>query len=152
MNNLPRLNLPHYSFRFKKSSEGKNLIFDEVRKKWLMLTPEEWVRQNIIKFLIKSKNYPESVFKIESGLIINQNKKRADIVVFKNDKPFILIECKAPNIQITDLVFDQAANYNIKLKCPYMILTNGLNHVTVKSAISTPEFQKEFPGYKKNNS
>lgn len=148
MKKLPRLNFPNYSFRFKKSTEGHNLIFDEIRKKWIVLTPEEWVRQNAAKFLIKSMNYPESMFQIESGLIVNQNKKRADVVVFKNDKPFILIECKAPNVQITELVFDQAASYNVKLNCPFVILTNGLKHLSINLAVSPPEFQEEFPCYK----
>ena len=73
---LPKLNLPIYSFRYKKSSSNQPLIFDQVRKKWLILTPEEWVRQNIITHLIKALNYPESVFKIETGLYVNSNMRR----------------------------------------------------------------------------
>jgi len=144
---LPKLNLPSYTFRFKKSHEGDTLIFDEVRKKWFVLTPEEWVRQNLNKFLIKSKCYPESMFQIESGLMVNRNKKRSDVVVFKNGSPYILIECKAPNIKLNELVFDQATTYNLKLNCPYIILSNGLKHLSVNVSVFPPKFQEEFPVY-----
>ena len=88
---LPKLNFPNYPFRFKQSKNNQVLIFDKVRKKWLVLTPEEWVRQNIIVHLIDSLGYPETVFKIESGVSINQNKRRSDVLVYKNSKSYILI-------------------------------------------------------------
>lgn len=89
---LPKLNFPNYSFRYKKSENNQALIFDKVRKKWLVLTSEEWVRQNIITHLIKSFGYPEALFKIETGLYINQNKKRSDVLIYKKSQPFVLVE------------------------------------------------------------
>lgn len=147
MKTLPRLNFSKFNFRFKKSSSGEPLIFDSIRKKWLVLTPEEWVRQNIIQELVKSKGYPTSMFKIETGLSVNQNIKRSDVVVYKNSIPFVLIECKAPTVHITEKVFEQAANYNLTLHCPYIILSNGIQHVSfhIQGEVVVPN--DDFPSY-----
>ncbi len=145
---LPKLNFPNYSFRFKQSKNNQVLIFDKVRKKWLVLTPEEWVRQNIIVHLIDSLGYPETVFKIESGVSINQNKRRSDVLVYKNSKSFILIECKAPNIDLTENVLNQALNYNTVYKCPFVILTNGIIHKTLDVSQNSIQSINYFPIYK----
>ena len=113
-----------------------------------MLTPEEWVRQNIIVHLIDSLGYPETVFKIESGVSINQNKRRSDVLVYKNSKSYILIECKAPNIDLTENVLNQALNYNTVYKCPFVILTNGIMHKTLDVSQNSIQLINYFPVYK----
>ena len=135
---MQRLNLPTYNFKFK-SSENKTLIFDKLRKKYVVLTPEEWVRQHYVCFLIEEKEYPISLIALEKQLIINNRKKRTDILVFNNKGNHeIIVECKAPSIKITQDTFDQIARYNLKLKANYLIVTNGLEHFYCKM-----DFEKE---------
>ncbi|PWG04852.1 type I restriction enzyme HsdR N-terminal domain-containing protein [Polaribacter aquimarinus] len=147
---MQKLNLPTYDFRLK-SSENKTLIFDNLRKKYLVLTPEEWVRQHFVLFLINEKKYPNSLIAIEKQLVINNQKKRTDILVFnKKGKHDIIVECKAPSIKITQDTFDQIARYNLKLKANYLIVTNGLSHFYCKMDFEnqTYVFLKEIPDYK----
>ncbi len=129
---MQKLNLPSYQFKLK-SSENKQLIFDIIRKKYVVLTPEEWVRQNFVHYLINEKNYPISLISVEKQLLINSRKKRFDILIFNTDgKPDIIVECKAPSIKITQDTFDQIARYNMKLNANYLIVTNGLTHYFCK--------------------
>jgi hypothetical protein len=147
---MQKLNLPTYNFKFK-SSENKTLIFDKLRKKYMVLTPEEWVRQHFVYFLIEEKKYPISLIAIEKQLTINNLKKRSDILVFNTDgKPEIIVECKAPSIKITQDAFDQIARYNLKLKANYLIVTNGLEHFYCKMDFKkeTYVFLKMIPDYK----
>jgi hypothetical protein len=147
---MQKLNLPTYNFKFK-SSENKTLIFDKLRKKYMVLTPEEWVRQHFVYFLIEEKKYPVSLIAIEKQLTINNLKKRSDILVFNTDgKPEIIVECKAPSIKITQDSFDQIARYNLKLKANYLIVTNGLEHFYCKMDFKkeTYVFLKMIPDYK----
>ena len=123
-----KLNFNEYSFRFK-NSENKVSIFDEIRKKFMLLTPEEWVRQHVVKFLIIEKNIPKSYINVEKVVKINGMKKRYDVVVFNKDGSiFLLVECKAPEITINQATFDQIARYNLILNASYLMVTNGLNH------------------------
>ncbi len=125
---MQQLNFPTYSFRFK-NSENKVAIFDEIRKKFIILTPEEWVRQNTIQFLLQHKKYPKSYLNVEKLIKINDLSKRYDIIVFQpNGAIFLLIECKAPEVPVTQNTFDQIARYNLTLKAEYLMVTNGLNH------------------------
>lgn len=122
------LNLPTYPFKIK-SSENKYFIFDIVRKKYMVLTPEEWVRQHMIHYLISAKNYPISLIAVEKKVTVNKLTKRTDILVFNTKgTPHIIVECKAPSIKITQEAFDQIARYNLKLEANYLIVTNGLTH------------------------
>lgn len=144
-----KLNLPTSNFRLK-SSENKTLIFDNLRKKYLVLTPEEWVRQHFVQFLINNKKYPVSLIALEKQLTINNRKKRTDILVFnKLGTPDIIVECKAPSIKITQDTFDQIARYNLKLKANFLIVTNGLQHFYCKMDFEneTYIFLKEIPDY-----
>ncbi len=146
---MQKLNLPSYSFRIK-NKENKYLIFDIIRKKYVILNPEEWVRQHWIHYLIDEKKYPSSLIGIEKQLIINNLQKRTDILVFDNKgKPNIIIECKAPNIKITQNTFDQIARYNLKLEAKYLIVTNGLQHFYCKMNHDEMkyEFLKDIPNY-----
>jgi Type I restriction enzyme R protein N terminus (HSDR_N) len=126
------LDFPSYSFRFK-NSENKVSIFDPIRKKFIILTPEEWVRQHVVEFLIQEKKFPKSYINVEKLLKINDLKKRYDVVVFNPDGTiFLLVECKAPEIKISQTTFDQIARYNMVLKANYLMVTNGLNHYFCK--------------------
>ena len=123
-----KLNFPKYDFRFK-SSENKTLVFDEIRKKFMVLTPEEWVRLHVVQFLINENKYPKSLINVEKQLKLNDTIKRYDVVVFNNDGSiFMIVECKAPSIPITQDTFDQIARYNLSLKAEYLMITNGLEH------------------------
>ena len=147
---MQKLNLPTYNFNLK-SKENKTLIFDKLRKKYMVLTPEEWVRQHFVHFLIDEKKYPTSLIALEKQLIINNRKKRTDILVFNTDgNPEIIVECKAPTIKITQDTFDQIARYNLKLKANFLIVTNGLEHFYCKMDFEneTYIFLKEVPDYK----
>jgi hypothetical protein len=125
---MQELNLPNYQFRIK-SNENKLFIFDFIRKKEVVLTPEEWVRQHFLMYLVTEKKYPASLIAVEKKLTLNTLTKRTDIVVYNsNAKPSIIVECKAPNVSITEEVFDQIARYNLKLNAQYLIVTNGLQH------------------------
>lgn len=125
---MQKLNFPSYDFRFK-SSENKIAIFDGVRKKFVVLTPEEWVRQNVVSYLLSEHDYPKNYLNVEKIIKINGLTKRYDIIVFQPDgKIFLLVECKAPHVQITQDTFDQIARYNMSLDARYLMVTNGLNH------------------------
>lgn len=125
---MQKLNFPDYAFRFK-SSENRAAIFDEIRKKFILLTPEEWVRQHVVKFLLEQKNYPKSHINVEKIIKLNGLIKRYDVIVFQPDgKIVLLVECKAPEVAITQNTFDQIARYNLKMDAQYMMVTNGLNH------------------------
>ena len=121
-----------FHFRFKKSDTDKVLIFDSVRKKWLVLTPEEWVRQHWVHNLIEAHQINPSSIVVEAGLDVYNTKKRSDIVVYKNGSPEILIECKRPNVPIDQKVLNQAINYNSNYQCQNVIISNGLEHYYFK--------------------
>ena len=147
---MQKLNLPNYKFKLK-SNENKTLIFDNLRKKYMVLTPEEWVRQHFVQFLIEEKNYPASLIAIEKQVLVNNLKKRSDILVFNKDgNPEIIVECKAPKIKITQATFDQIARYNSKLRANFLVVTNGLTHFYCKMDFEkeTYLFLKEIPDYK----
>lgn len=150
MFNFTALNLPPYPFKITQR-DGVVHIFDEVRKKHLVLTPEEWVRQHYIRYLISQKDFPSSLLKVEGGLNLNQTNKRSDILVFNNlGEKLMVIECKAPSIKITQAAFDQAARYNSIYKTPWLAVTNGLNHYQAKINHSDSSFlfMDDLPNYK----
>lgn len=123
-----QLEFPNYTFKIKNSGNG-NYIFDEIRKKYIKLTKEEWVRQNCVKFLINEKNFSSVLINIEKTIKINNLSKRYDIVVYKPDGGIkLLVECKSPEIKINQRTFDQIAVYNMNLKSEQLMVTNGLEH------------------------
>lgn len=145
---LPKLNFPEVEFRFQKNEKGSMQIFDIVRKKFVDITPEEWVRQHIIHFLIQYKQVPASMISIEKQLILNNTKRRTDIVVFNSLlKPLLIIECKAPHIEINQLTINQALRYNLELNVPAVFLSNGLQHVFFKLENEVPKVLKDIPDY-----
>lgn len=150
MFNPTPLNLPPYPFKITQK-DNLHFIFDEIRKKHLVLTPEEWVRQHFIRYLIKEKDFPSALLQIEGGLSLNQTKKRSDILVYDNlGAKIMVIECKAPTVPITQATFDQAARYNSVYKAKWLAVTNGLNHYYAKidHDNGTFVFVEELPNYR----
>ncbi len=145
-----QLNLPSYKFNTKKAGDNL-LIFDSLRKKFVKLTPEEWVRQNFIQFLIQGKNFPAALIAIETQILINGMKKRCDAIVYNNYMtPYIIIEFKSPSVPITQEVFDQVAVYNFKLNVNYFILSNGYQHFFCKKNCDATgyEIDNDIPNFK----
>jgi len=146
---MQKLNFPEFSFRFK-NSENNLLVFDEIRKKFVVLTPEEWVRIHVVQFLMVEKNYPKSLINVEKVIKINGLTKRYDIVVFQpNGTIFLVVECKQPSVTISQNVFDQIARYNLTLNAKYLMVTNGLNHYFCQMDFENEKylFLKEIPKY-----
>jgi hypothetical protein len=146
---MQQLNFPKFSFRFK-NSENKRLIFDRIRKKFVVLQPEEWVRQHCLQYLILVKNYPKSLINVEKELKINSLRKRYDIVVFNPDGSIhLIVECKAPKISIDQSTFDQIARYNLELNATYLMVTNGINHYYCQMDFENEryDFLKDIPDY-----
>jgi len=144
-----KLNLPAFDCVVKKE-EGKFFILDIIRKKYLVLTPEEWVRQHFVNYLISDLKYPRSLIKIEGGLTFNKLSKRSDIVVFNRDgKPWMIVECKSPNEKINQSTLHQASVYNHTLKGKYLTVTNGLVHICceVDWAESKTAVLSELPSF-----
>lgn len=119
-----QINFPEHNFKIKKQN-NKHIIFDEVRKLWVSLTPEEWVRQNFLRYLIQAKHYPSSLISVEKIIKVGELKKRYDIVVYNNNKPWMIVECKESNTTINTAVIEQVIRYNMALSIQYFIVTNG---------------------------
>ncbi len=146
---MKRLNLPHFKLSIK-NNENKKFIFDFIRKKWVLLTPEEWVRQNIISYLIEIKKYPKSHLKIEGSIKINNVTKRYDILTLDKDfKADLIVECKSPTNKISKKVFDQIAIYNLEISSKYLMVTNGIKHYFCQMDYKkrTYLFIPELPNY-----
>lgn len=122
-----RIQYPHFDYRIKKEGE-KEWIFDEFRKQWVRLTPEEWVRQNILQYLVQVKKYPASLIAIEKEISLGELRKRFDILVYREARPWMMIECKEMNVAMDEPALKQALNYNITLQTPFLVITNG-SHV-----------------------
>lgn len=122
---------PNHSFRIKEDN-NKHFIFDEVRKKWVILTPEEWVRQNFIQYLVQIKKYPSVVIAVEKEIKLGELKKRCDIVVYKSHQPWMIVECKEQTLLLNDAVIQQILRYNISLQVKILVVTNGENSYAVE--------------------
>ena len=146
---MRKLNFPGYRFR-TKSIENNLHIFDPIRKKFVVLQPEEWVRQHVLQFLLKTHKYPVSLLAVEKKIQVAQTEKRFDVVVYKpNGTIFMLIECKAPEIPINQDVFDQAARYNLSANADWLMLTNGIKHVYYRIDYITKkcQFVPDIPAF-----
>jgi type I site-specific restriction endonuclease len=145
-----KLNLPQYSFRYGKKND-KLTIYDIIRKKYVVLTPEEWVRQNFLKYLIEEKHFPVGLLAVEMELRHNELVLRADITAYgKNGFPIIIVECKAPSIKISQAGFDQVAVYSMKLGVGLVVVTNGVVHYCcrINHADKRYDFLKEVPDFR----
>lgn len=141
-----KLNFPEFEFKLKKI-ESKTFIFDFVRKRYFLLTPEEWVRQHVLHFLV-SKKIPKTHIAVEKKITINNLNKRFDVVVFdRNYNPLMIVECKSPSVKINQDVFDQISIYNLKIRSKFLMITNGLNNLYFKIDEKNKShiFVKEFP-------
>lgn len=134
---MQHLNLPAYDCKLKHSVE-QTFIFDSVRRKFVILTPEEWVRQHVVNYLVQHLSYPKSLIAIERGTRYNQLAKRTDLCVYQiSGKPFLLAECKAPDVPISDSVIKQTTTYNKTVGARFVLLTNGITHFCWEVDFST---------------
>jgi len=129
---MQKLNLPSYNFKIRKNNKSYE-IFDFIRKQYVSLSPEEWVRQNFIRFLVEEKKYPQVLIAVEKSIKLNRMIRRPDIVIYnKNIKAKLIVECKAPSVKINQTTLDQIVRYNMVLKVDYLVVSNGLVHYCVK--------------------
>ena len=146
---MVKLNFPDFRFSLK-SKENKTFIFDIIRKKWMLLSPEEWVRQHCIHYLINFKDYPVGLIQVEKKLKVNRREKRYDLVGFNRDGSIaLLVECKAPTVPITQKSFDQVAQYNFVLNSDFLMITNGLHHFYCQMDFREKKylFLKDLPSF-----
>jgi hypothetical protein len=146
---MPKLNLPEYELKVR-TTEGKSFVLDPFRKKYVVLTPEEEVRQRFARFLVEEKSYPASLIQTEHTLSLNEMVRRCDILVHKPaGTPAVLVECKAPGVKISQATFDQAARYNRVFRVSYLMVTNGMKHYCCHLDFQTGSvrFLPEIPGY-----
>jgi hypothetical protein len=150
ISDMEKLNLPEITARIREGKHGKQEIFDEVRKKFVRLTPEEWVRQHFLHYMIHQLGFPASLIVVEAALKYNSMLKRFDILAYRADgQPCFVVECKSPDVEITQAVFDQVAMYNMTLTVDYLAVTNGISHYAcqVDHKQRTYRFLQEIPTY-----
>ncbi|MCI6495277.1 MAG: type I restriction enzyme HsdR N-terminal domain-containing protein [Muribaculaceae bacterium] len=151
MTEYPKLNLPAAPLRLRRDNDIVK-VFDRLRDKWVTLTPEEWVRQNFVAWLRDHYHYPESLTANEIGIEVNGTRKRCDTVVYgRNNRPLIIVEYKAPDVTVTQAVFDQIVRYNMSLHAEYLVVSNGMNHYCCKIDYvnNTYHFIPQIPDYHK---
>lgn len=146
---MQKLNFPEYEFSTRNVAK-KTQIFDQTRKRYYVLTPEEWVRQHLVEFLVHELEFPRSLLEIEKSLTLNKMQKRADLLVRdKSGNPILLAECKAPDVKVTQKTFDQAGRYNMVFRVPYLLITNGVQHFCAQIDFNrnSYKFLREIPSY-----
>lgn len=144
---MQQLNFPVLQSQLRHKNNVAE-VWDIVRKKWILLTPEEWVRQHLIQYLHTKKGFSLGLMAVEKSIQLNGMKRRYDLVLYnQQSQPVLLAECKAPEIRITQQVFDQAARYNLVMKVPYLLITNGLEHYCSRIDFenSSFEFMRDIP-------
>ena len=140
------IQFPSHSFKIKNEN-GKEVIFDECRKQWVLLTPEERVRQNFLQYLIQERLYPASLIAVEREIAAGDLKKRFDIVVFKNVKPWMIVECKGMQVKLNEAVIKQILNYNITLQAEYLVITNGTSTFALHVQQGKFEWLQKLPDF-----
>ncbi|MDR9397964.1 type I restriction enzyme HsdR N-terminal domain-containing protein [Salibacter sp.] len=146
---MQKLNFPEYEFSIRNVAK-KTQIFDQTRKRYYVLTPEEWVRQHLVEYLVHELGFPRSLLEIEKSLTLNKMHKRADLLVRdKSGNPILLAECKAPDVKVTQKTFDQAGRYNMVFRVPYLLITNGVQHFCAQIDFNrnSYKFLREIPSY-----
>ncbi|MCH7401085.1 type I restriction enzyme HsdR N-terminal domain-containing protein [Belliella kenyensis] len=137
------LNFPSFDFKIQDGQDGSLMVFDALRKKFLVLTPEEWVRQHIVQLLLTQFNYPKSLFVLEKGVKYNTLQKRFDVLVYDREGlPFLLIECKAPSVKLSQSTLSQVCTYNQTLRAPYLGISNGKQHIFLELDPNTLEYSQ----------
>lgn len=138
---------PTFNVRIKHEN-NKAYVFDEIRKKWILLSPEEWVRQHLINHLVSQKNVPGSLISVEKEINLNSTRKRYDAVVYnKTMKPILLIECKAPDVPIIETTLEQTLRYNLILGVNYLLITNGLKEYVIVIENGKGKLLSTLPDY-----
>jgi len=138
---MEKLNLPEFDIKLKQEGD-KTWVFDLLRKKYVVLTPEEWVRQHFLNYLTTSLGYPKSLMKVESGMRHHKLIRRTDILVYNREaKPFMLVECKAAEVSLNQAVFDQVSAYNQAYQAPHLVITNGLHHFCCKLDFQSQKYE-----------
>lgn len=144
-----QINYPDPDFRIREENNVSH-IFDELRKTWLVLTPEEWVRQNFIHYLTKIKNYPSTLIAIEKQLKLGELVKRFDLLIYdSNHQPWMMVECKAMEVRLDQKVLEQILRYNMSVPVKYLIITNGVHCIGIKREGGTPEWLDVLPEFGK---
>lgn len=146
---MQELNFPKYEFKLREH-DGKTEIFDPVRRRWVVLTPEEWVRQHMIRYLIDEKQVPQNLIGIEKKLKVYGLVKRSDMLVHdRTGSPVLLVECKSPEVKLTETAFNQILRYNLTLSVEYLLVTNGITHYCCRIDPKTKNvsFLKDIPEY-----
>lgn len=147
---MEKLNLPLFEVNIR-TIDNKTEIFDEFRKKFLVLSPEEWVRQHFAHFMVNHKDYPKGLIALEYSLKLQSRSKRVDILAFSpQGNPLVVVECKSTDVKISQQVFDQIARYNMALRVEYLVVTNGIEHYACKINYNsmTYKYIEEIPSYK----
>lgn len=139
-----QIRYPKVDFRLRSEDDSQK-IWDIVRKRWVSLTPEEWVRQNFIQYLLMTKKYPASLLAVEKEIELNGLPKRCDIVVYREQMPWMIVECKEPNVPLSENTFMQILRYNMVLKVPYLVLTNGAHTLGWLLSNNNMETLSELP-------
>jgi hypothetical protein len=137
---------PNHPFKIEQR-QNKQYIFDSFRKRWLILTPEEWVRQNFLQYLVQVMLYPSSLIAVEREIQLGELKKRFDIVVFKESRPWMIVECKEMSVPLSEAVIQQILNYNISLKVQYLVVTNGKQTFAVHIGDGQPRWLAALPPF-----
>jgi hypothetical protein len=141
-----RITYPHFDFRIREEDE-KEWIFDEFRKQWVRLTPEEWVRQNTLQYLVQVKKYPASLIAVEKEIALGELRKRFDILVYRDARPWMIIECKETHVSMDEPALKQVLNYNITLQTPFLVITNGSDIFGFALQNGTMEQIHELPDF-----
>ncbi|MCA6450298.1 MAG: type I restriction enzyme HsdR N-terminal domain-containing protein [Chitinophagaceae bacterium] len=143
---MQSIRYPKHEFRFKQEAD-KEWIFDEFRKQWVRLTPEEWVRQNMLQYLVQTLHYPATLIAVEKEISLGELKKRFDILVYRESTPWMIIECKEMGVPLSEAVLKQVLNYNISLRASYIIITNGSDTAGFDLRNGTAESITGFPSF-----
>ncbi len=143
---MTRIEYPAFDFRIKKEGE-KEWIFDELRKQWVRLTPEEWVRQNMLQYLLQVKKYPASLIAVEKEILLGELRKRFDILIYRDAKPWMIIECKEMNVPLSEATIRQILNYNITIQADYIVITNGTDNHAFSLLSGKAESILELPDF-----
>lgn len=143
------IQFPEQPFKIKKLKD-RDFIFDVFRKQWFVLTPEEWVRQNFLQYLVEVKKYPASLIAVEREILVGDLRRRFDIVVFKDAKPWMIVECKELKVPLSEAVLKQALNYNVSLQVKYLVVTNGASTFAMHCNQKAHEWLVELPAFVSN--
>lgn len=143
------IQFPEQPFKIKKLKD-RDFIFDVFRKQWFVLTPEEWVRQNFLQYLVEVKKYPASLIAVEREILVGDLRRRFDIVVFKDAKPWMIVECKELKVPLSEAVLKQALNYNVSLQVKYLVVTNGASTFAMHCNQKAHEWLVELPAFDSN--